>query len=126
MFHRPDRSDYVPILEKTPQNDPIDIGWFEGRMSDGRPYRVERWEQGGLKVATVFFSMEGIEQLSQTALRELLATEGIFDFVGPGTVAGSQYADASGRLVWSVSVILMEHGRVLARERFKVLPYRPD
>lgn len=123
MYHRPDRSDYVPVLEKTPHDDPVDIGWFEGRFVDGRPYRAECWEQDQLKVTTVFVSMEGIEHLAQPELKELLAKEGLFDFVGPGTVAGSQYTDASGHLVWSISVILVERGKVHARERFKLLSY---
>ena len=123
MYHRPDRSDYVPVLEKNPQNDPIDIGWFEGRLRDGRPYRVECWEQAELRVATVFLSMEGLEHLTQVDLKSLLSDEGVFEYVGPGSVAASQYTDAVGRLVWSVSVILAEGGRTHARERFKTLPY---
>ena len=123
LFHRPDRSDYIPVLEKTPENDPVDVGWFEGRFVDGRPYRAEHWEQEQLSVTTVFFSMEGLEHLAQPELKELLANEGLFEFVGAGTVAGSQYTDAGGHLVWSVSVILAERGKVHARERFKLLPY---
>lgn len=123
MYCRPDRSDYVPNLTKQSGNDPLDTGWFEGQLSDGRPFRAERWEQDHLKVLTLFFSMEELEHLSQTSLRNLLAKEGLVTFLGPAFVMGSAFSDASGHQLWSVSVIMAEHGKVLARERFELHTY---
>jgi len=123
VYCRPDRSDYVPNLAKQTGNDPLDIGWFEGQLSDSRPFRAERWEQDHLKVLTLFFSMEELEHLSQTSLRNLLAKEGLVTFLGPAFVMGSAFADAAGQQLWSVSVIMAEHGKVLARERFELISY---
>jgi hypothetical protein len=125
VYCQPDRSDYVPNLTKLNGNDPLDTGWFEGQLSDTRPFRAERWEQDHLKVLTLFFSMEELEHLSQTSLRNLLAKEGLVTFLGPAFVMGSAFADAVGQQLWSVSVIMAEHGKVLAKERFELLPYEP-
>jgi hypothetical protein len=33
----------IPNIEKNPENDVLDIGWAEGNLSDGWPYRMECW-----------------------------------------------------------------------------------
>lgn len=45
MFDTPDRSDLVPNFRPTDENDVVDVGWCNGVLSDGRPYRAEYWEQ---------------------------------------------------------------------------------
>ena len=123
MYCRPDRSDYIPNLIKQPGTDPVDVGWFEGQLSDTRPFRAERWEQDHLKVLTLFFSMEELEHLSQTSLRNLLSKEGLVTFLGQAFVMGNAFTDAAGQALWSVSVVMAEHGKVLARERFELRSY---
>jgi hypothetical protein len=123
VYRRPDRSDYVPNLTPQPGGDPLDLAWYEGEMSDSRPFRAERWEQDHLQVLTFFFSMRELEHLSQTSLRNLLAKEGLVTFLGPAFVMGNAFTDASNELLWSVSVILAEHAKVYARERFTLQRY---
>ena len=123
MHCRPNRSDYIPNLTKPRGNDPLDTGWFEGELSDNRPFRAECWEQDHLKVLTLFFSMAEIEHLSQTSLRNLIAKEGLVTFLGPAFVMGSAFVDAVAQQLWSVSVIMAEHGKVMARECFKLKAY---
>ena len=123
MYCRPNRSDYIPNLTNQRGNDPLDTGWFEGELSDKRPFRAECWEQEQRKVLTFFFSMAELEHLSQTSLRNLIAREGLVTFLGPAFVMGSAFVDAVAQQLWSVSVIMAEHGRVLARERFALNSY---
>ena len=85
MYCRPDRSDYLPNLTGQPGNEPLDIGWFEGQLSDSRPFRAELWRQDHLSVVTFFFAMEELEHLSQTSLRNLLAKEGLVAFLEVGS-----------------------------------------
>jgi hypothetical protein len=126
VYCRPDRSDYVPNLAAQPSSDPVDLGWHEGEMSDTRPFRAERWQQDHLQVLTFFFSMQDLEHLSQTSLRNLLAKEGLVTFLGPAFVMGNAFTDASNQRLWSVSVIISEHGKAYARERFTLRPYATD
>ncbi len=123
MYCRPDRSDYLPNLAQQPNDAPVDIGWFEGQLSDSRPFRAEMWRQDHLTVVTFFFAMEELEHLSQTSLRNLLAKEGLVAFLGPAFVMGSAFTDAAEQALWSVSVIIAEHGKALAKERFLLNPY---
>lgn len=41
IYPKPNRSDFKPNLKRTHKNDVLDIGWNEGVLSDGRPYRRE-------------------------------------------------------------------------------------
>ena len=123
MYCRPDRSDYIPNLTNQTGNNPLDTGWFEGELSDNRPFRAECWEQEHLKVLTLFFSMAELEHLSQTSLRNLIAKEGLVTFLGPAFVMGSAFFDAVAQQLWSVSVIMAEHGKVVARDCFKLESY---
>lgn len=73
MTHpKPDRSNYAPNRVKTPDNDQIDIGWNEGFLSDGRPYRLECWAQDQFTCVTVFMSTEGLETYANEQLVEML------------------------------------------------------
>jgi hypothetical protein len=40
---KPDRSNSPPNLVKTDENPNLDLGWNEGFLTDGRPYRAEYW-----------------------------------------------------------------------------------
>ena len=76
MTHRkPDRSSYIPNRAKTEDNDQLDIGWNEGVLSDGRPYRIELWAQDQITSATIFLSTEGLETYSNAQFAELLERE---------------------------------------------------
>lgn len=109
MTHpKPDRSNYTPNHIKTPENDQIDIGWNEGFMSDGRPYRIECWAQDQITCVTVFMSTEGLETYSKAQFVELLEREHIV-WWKPDAMK-SAYAvpltDASGNSIWSVNVVI--------------------
>jgi hypothetical protein len=64
MYPKPDRSDYKPTRTKTAEDHSLDIGWDEGFLTDGRPYRVECWAEEGVTMLTYFFSTRGLETYS--------------------------------------------------------------
>ena len=109
MTHpKPDRSDYRPNFKKTAQDDHLDIGWNEGFLSDGRPYRIECWTQDQITNVTVFLSTEGLENASNEQLADLLQRERVVGFK-PG-VEPSAYAmpltDAGGNSLWSINIVI--------------------
>ena len=55
-FPKVDRSNFTPNFTKSPENDAVDIGWSEGNLSDGRPYRLECWAQDQITNITIFVS----------------------------------------------------------------------
>lgn len=58
-FPVPDRSDQTLSYVKS-EDGQLDLGWNEGLMSDGRPFRMEMWATDGISMLTVFFSSSGI------------------------------------------------------------------
>ena len=109
MTHpKPDRSNYKPNRTMTAENDQIDIGWNEGFMSDGRPYRIECWAQDQITCVTVFMSTEGLETYSNAQFVELLEREGIVWWKDGArkSAAAAPLIDASGNPMWSVNVVI--------------------
>ncbi len=109
MTHpKPDRSNYTPNRSKTPENDQLDIGWNEGFMSDGRPYRIECWAQDQITCVTVFMSTEGLENCNNAQFVELLEREHIVWWKDGArkSAHAMPLTDASGNPIWSVNVVI--------------------
>lgn len=122
---RPDRSSAkVPNREKTRENDSIDIGWDEGRLSDGRPWRAEAWAGDQVTGATFYFPMRGLESLGREDFLELLDRENLVDFVGAERyLQPVPHVDASGNPVWAVHVVVADDSAVYVEDELKLLPY---
>ena len=54
-----DRSSFIPNDRKSPANPALDIGWSEGTLRDGRPWRAECWAEDGVTSLTFFLSTTG-------------------------------------------------------------------
>lgn len=126
MTHpKPDRSNYEPNFEKTDENDQLDIGWNEGFLSDGRPYRIECWAQDQITNVTVFLPTAGIENHSNEQLADLLARERVVWFQ-PG-VKPSAHAlpmrDAKDNSVWSVNIVVGIDSDPPLADSVRLLPY---
>ena len=52
MYPKPNRSDQKQNFVKTADDEALDIGWNEGFLSDGRPYRVECWAENHITMLT--------------------------------------------------------------------------
>lgn len=106
----PDRPNIKRNFKKTPENDQIDLGWQEGVLSDGRPYRGEFWTWDDVSSLTFFMSARGLESASNQELGELLEREGLLKFKSPDGryVAAKRIVDASGNDLWSINVVLCD------------------
>jgi len=69
VYPKPDRSDYRPTRTRSAEEPSIDIGWGEGFLRDGRPYRVECWAEEGVTMLTYFFSTRGSRPTSTSNSR---------------------------------------------------------
>lgn len=107
-YPKPDRSSYVPNLSKSAENDVLDIGWTEGFLTDGRPYRLELWAQDQITSVTVFLPAGGLETYSNEQFIELLEREHIVWWVAGArkSVYAVPITDAAGRPVWSINVVI--------------------
>ena len=125
-YPAPDRSDHVA---NQPGQQFIDIGWHEGVMSDGRPYRAEGWSEEEMVKLTVYFSADGLEGLKGDELIDLIVREGIVEF-GPEEpqVTGHRQPDASGNELWAIEVLVDDDGwaYVTGGAGLHLLPYPED
>ena len=82
MFNIPDRSGITRNTSRTEDSEDIDIGWADGTLSDGRPYRAECWATDQITVLTFFFSTAQIEAYTDAQFIQLLEDEGLIEFFG--------------------------------------------
>ena len=83
----------------------LDIGWTEGILSDGRPYRAELWAQDQITVLTVFFSVLGLEDFDAAALSGLIETHGVVSFGRlSAPISASLFQDEKENMFWSVNI----------------------
>ena len=105
---KPDRSDITPNFTKSAENPALDLGWNEGLLSDGRPYRMESWAEDQVSSVTFFISTSGLENYSNAQFADLLEREQLLRYRSGGR--RSAYAmpctDASGNSLWSVNVVI--------------------
>ena len=109
-YPRPDRSGYTPNFVKTPENEVLDIGWQEGVLTDGRPFRAELWVQDNITSVTFFFSSAGLEERTREDFIRLVQDEGLQNFKSANDDQRFLYArkiiDHAGNEMWSINVIV--------------------
>jgi hypothetical protein len=106
-YPRPDRSDFKPNFRKTSENDVLDIGWSEGMLSDGRPYRFECWCQDQITLVTIFLSRIGLGDVDEEKIIKLLEQENLLRFPFPKRfVSARSFEDASGHELLSINVVI--------------------
>jgi hypothetical protein len=122
---KPDRSKHEPNKVKTAENPVVDIGWNEGVLSDGRPYRVEAWAEDGLTSLTYFFARDGLEALSREMAAELLEREGLLTYRSDTgrSAYPAEVADARGHPMWSINVVIADEDHTYAEDHVSLLPY---
>ena len=122
MTHpKPDRSNYAPG-----QNGPHhhDIGWAEGTLSDGRPYRLEAWAEGLLTCNTYFVAAAGLETLTREAAADLLEREGLLTYLGSFRSAYVRpMQDAAGTQVLSINMVIADEDSGIAEDHVPLNPY---
>ena len=124
-YPKPDRSNVVPNLAKTPDNEDLDIGWCEGVLTDGRPYRMECWAADQITNVTVFMSTIGLENCTNAQFVDLLERERVVSWrAGARKSAGAaQIADAAGNPMWSINIVIGVDGEPAVADSVPIFPY---
>lgn len=105
-YPKPDRSTFEPNFQKTPENDALDIGWAEGVLTDGRPFRMEYWCQDQCSIVTFFFSTVDLDFADQANVQDFLESEGLVRFrESAGETTGGRWTDSAGNEMWSWTVL---------------------
>jgi hypothetical protein len=101
----------------------FDLGWCEGVLYDGRPFRAETWVQDQITMVTIFFSATGIDDVSEAGLIRVLELEGLVELNENGR--GRQHPchkveDSAGHSMWSVNITVSAEDDVYVT---KIVPY---
>lgn len=107
-FPAPCRVDYVPSPYEPDEDGVMDVGYKTGRLSDGRPFRMECWRMDDMLMLTVMFSELGLTAYRRDDMYLLLEAEGLLRFVGekrPLQCALTE--DDLGKGVWALNLMLV-------------------
>ncbi len=120
----PNRSDQNPNLTKD-EYGVLDIGWTDGVLTDGRPFRAEMWAQDGISMLTIFFSVKDLVGLDQEQLQRLVESEGLVAFRPHAKTSceARKHVDCAGSEMWSVNIVVGDEERSFLVGSVPVFPY---
>jgi hypothetical protein len=125
MYPKPDRSNIIPNFVKTPENDALDLGWAEGVLSDGRPFRAECWAQDQITMLTLFFSVMDLENHTDQMFKDMLVKENLIEFVGDKAILqATTIKDIVGNDMWSVNIVIGTEDGLYARDSVGLKSYQ--
>lgn len=106
-FPVPCRVDYVPSPYEPDEDGVQDVGYYNGRLSDGRAYRLECWRMDDMLMLTVMFSDLCLDGYRREDMPLLLEAEEIVRFTGEGRkLQAARTEDDSGQKVWAINLLL--------------------
>lgn len=95
----------MPLKDDDAQRD---IGWAEGMLADGRPYRLECWAQYQITMITVFISVLGLEDYQQDDFVRLLEEGGLYRCLEDRQVSAFEFTDSAGNVFWSINAAIAD------------------
>jgi hypothetical protein len=124
IYPVPDRSDQTINHVKNEYGE-IDVGWAEGLMSDGRPFRMEMWAQDGVSMLTFFFSASGLEDLDDEKMATLVLAEGFVTFRDGAKqfIEKMLRDDPAGNATWSASIVVGDEDETFISGSLPVFAY---
>jgi hypothetical protein len=105
-YPKVDRSDYTLNFDSEMGDAPTDIGWAEGVLQDGRPYRMECWGLAGSTGVTVFMPSEGIAAFDVAQVNALLEASRVITTLAPQELSLHHFSDPAGTPCVSISYIV--------------------
>lgn len=120
----PTRIDYTPSPLEPDEDGVRDIGYAVGKLSDGRPYRVECWCMDDLVMATIMLARRGLETWDRANMILLVEFEDLVKFVEPRPrLQAAETTDDAGNEVWAINVMLGKQEKVYAELLMKLIRY---
>ena len=106
-FPAPSRIEYVASPYEPNEDGVMDVGYYNGALSDGRAYRLECWRMDEMLMMTVMFSDLGLSAWKRQDMFCLLELEGILEYTSPKrAVQCAMTRDDAERGVWALNMML--------------------
>ncbi len=97
------------------------MGWQEGVLPDGRPFRVEFWARDGSSFLTFFVPAEGLDLSAEADAARYLEQAGLIRFLKrEGTCCASKIKDASDNDVWSITAVVGDEYDTFIEDRLRL------
>ena len=93
-------------------SDICNIGYHEGTLKDGRPYRLEMWSSNGIDSATIFISNIGLEDKSEVDLVKYIAGEDIIDITDDRSTV-NLVTDIEGNDFYGINLLIDDENNKL-------------
>lgn len=120
----PTRIDYMPSPLEPDEDGVRDIGYAVGKLSDGRPYRVECWCMDDLVMATIMLDTKGLEAWDRANMMLLSEFEDLVTYVEERPrLQAAKTTDDAGNEVWAINVMLRKDSKVYAELCMNLKPY---
>ena len=96
------------IVDFTSDTEVCNIGYNEGTLKDGRPYRIEVWSAFEIETATIFISTQDIEDKDVKYLKKLIQDNKIID-IYDDRLDVTRTVDYEGNEFFSINIPLVDH-----------------
>ena len=106
-FPVPCRVDYVPSPYEPDEDGVQDVGYVNGKLSDGRAYRLECWRMDDMLMLTVMFSDLCLAGYKREDMSLLLEAEEIVRFTSDSRkLQAARTVDDREQAVWAINLML--------------------
>ena len=99
-------------VDFTSDSEVCNLGYAEGELSDGRPYRIESFYTYGVESLTIFISIEGLEEKSMNDIKKMIVKEGLVDIMKDDVLI-DKVIDEDDNEFLSINVPINDHGEEL-------------
>ena len=96
------------IVDFTSDTEVCNIGYNEGTLKDGRPYRIEGWSAFEIETATIFISTQDIEDKDVKYLKKLIQDNKIID-IYDDRLDVTRTVDYEENEFFSINIPLVDH-----------------
>ena len=121
-YPTPRRIDYTPSPLEPDDDGVQDVGYRLGKLSDGRPYRLECWRMDDMLMVTIMFSDLALSSYTKADMLLLLESEGLVEFIGSKrSLQAAETEDDAGSKVWALNIQLANskgtYGKIIGELR---------
>lgn len=109
-------------VDFTSDTEVCNLGFKEGELSDGRPYRIESFYSYGVESLTIFISIEGLEEKSMNDIKKMIVKEGLLDIMKDNILI-DKIIDEDDNEFLAINVPINDHGEDLNRCLIKLDDY---
>ena len=123
-YNAPCRVDYVPSPYEPDEDGVMDVGYKNGVLSDGRPFRLECWRMDDMLMVTIMFSDWALSTWTRADMLILVEFEDLIEFTGTKrSLQAARTTDDAGNNVWGLNIMLANHKGIYGKIKGELRRY---